>query len=47
MAAIPLGESSDAPMVPRIVTDLVERVYRDEHQKLMSQLADKIPESVS
>jgi len=41
MASIPLGEDSDVAMVPRIVTDLVERVYRDEHETLTALLADK------
>ncbi|MTE01753.1 hypothetical protein GIY56_15795 [Paracoccus sp. YIM 132242] len=47
MASTPLGEDSDAPMVPRIVTELVERVYQDEHRELITQLADKALEDAS
>lgn len=47
MALTPLGEDSDAPMVPKIVTELVERVYQDEHRILVTQLADKALESAS
>lgn len=47
MDSIPLGEDSDAPMVPAIVTQLVERVYRDEHQALTAQLTDRQPEPAS
>lgn len=47
MSTIPLGEDSDAPMVPAIVTQLVEQVYRDEHRALMAHLADRQPELAS
>lgn len=44
MTSLPLGEDSDEPMVPRIVTELVERIYRDEHQTLTALLADNAQE---
>lgn len=46
MSSIPLGENSNAPMVPSIVTQLVERVYRDEHVKLTTLLNDKYSDGV-
>lgn len=46
MSSTPLGEDSDAPMVPRILTELVERVYQDEHRTLTDLLADKTLEGM-
>lgn len=46
MSSIPLGENSNSPMVPSIVTQLVERVYRDEHITLTALLNDKYSDGV-
>lgn len=38
MADLRIGEESDAPLVPPLITQLVERLYADEHRELMARV---------
>lgn len=38
MAGLRIGEESDAPLVPPLITQLVEQLYADEHRALMAYI---------